>query len=111
MRESKRGASEPVGPERQKRKRTTEVVLFLVKQNLVLFFHLRAQQVTNSGRTSAFSDFRLATQALDRFFLVFNVLGFHGQLNNARLAVDADDLGFDFFAFFQHIARLQRGHG
>ncbi|KPW29715.1 hypothetical protein ALO95_05579 [Pseudomonas syringae pv. antirrhini] len=79
---------------------------FMVKQNLVLFFHLRAQQVTNSGRTSAFSDFRLATQALDRFFLVFNVFRLDGQADYAALAVNADDLGFDLFAFFQNVTRV-----
>src|SRR5690606_2186146 len=29
-----------------------------------------------------------------------------GQADDAALAVDADDLGFDFFAFLQHVARI-----
>ena len=68
--------------------------------NLVLV-HLRTDQITDGGRTSGFN-FLLGTQLFHRVFFVFDVFGLDGQADYAALTVDADDLGFDFLAFFQH---------
>src|SRR5690606_5224425 len=48
----------------------------------------------------------LGTQFLHSVFLVLNVFRLDGQADDAALTVDADDLGFDFVAFFQHVARV-----
>lgn len=87
-------------------KRATEVALSVDYPNLVLVFHLCTNQITNGGRTSAFSSFWLVAQALNGFFLFFNVFGLDRQADYAALTIDADDLGFNFFAFFQNVARV-----
>lgn len=73
--------------------------------NLVLVFHLGTDQITNGGRAGAFNVL-LVTQFLHRVFLVFNVFRLDGQADDTGLAVDADDLGFYFVAFFQDVARV-----
>src|SRR5690606_16462279 len=75
-------------------------------QNSVLVFHLRADQITNGGRAGSRFYVLLGTQFLHRVLLVLNVFRLDGQADNAALAVDADDLGFDFVAFLQHVARI-----
>src|SRR5690606_26248915 len=76
---------------------------FSRNQNSVLVFHLSTDQITDGGRTSGLG-FLLGTQFLHRVLLVLDVLGLDGQADDAGLAVDADDLGFDFVAFLQHVA-------
>src|SRR5476649_1115717 len=78
---------------------------FMVNQNLVLLFHLCAKQVTDSGRTCALRRL-LLTQVFDSFFLVVYVFRLDGQVDYAALAVNADDLGFDLFAFFQNVTSI-----
>ena len=78
----------------------------MVLQNLVLFFHLCTQQVAQSGRTSSDAIRRLVFQALDGFFLFSIVFRLDGELDYTALAVNADDLGFYFLAFFQNVARV-----
>src|SRR3546814_8075086 len=73
--------------------------------NLVLVFHLSTDQITNGGRASAFYVL-LGAQLFHRILFVFDVFGLDGQADHARLAVDADDLGFNFVAFLQHVARI-----
>src|SRR5690606_34826028 len=77
----------------------------LENQDLALVLHLGTDQITNGGRTSAFG-FLLVAQVVHGVLLVLNVLGLDGQADDAGLAVDADDLGFDFVAFLQHVASV-----
>src|SRR5690606_31106616 len=74
--------------------------------NSVLVFHLRADQITNGGRAGGRLYVLLGAQFLDCVFFVLDVFRLDGQADDAALAVDADDLGFDFVAFLQHVARV-----
>jgi len=84
-------------------KRRPKSPFFTESQNLVLFFRLcSTQQVTQGGGYwSIRTSLRLVAQALDGFFLFFNVFRLDRELDYAALAINADDLGFYFFAFFQ----------
>ncbi len=75
-------------------------MLFLVG---VLLLHLLLDEITDGGRTRGrFS--RFGANTFQRLLVVFNVLGLHRQVDNAVLAVDADDLRFNFVAFVQRVA-------
>src|SRR5690606_6915189 len=76
---------------------------FLPKNPNLVLVHLRTDQITDGGRTGGFGVL-LAAQLFHRVLLVFDVFGLDGQADHAGLAVDADDLGFDFVAFLQHVA-------
>lgn len=80
---------------------------FTESQNLVLLFRLcSTQQVTQGGGYWSIRSNWLVAQALDGFFLVFNVFRLDRELDYAALAINADDLGFYFFAFFQNVTRI-----
>src|SRR5690554_267466 len=88
-------------------KRATEVALSCMeslRQSVALVFHLLLDQITNGGRTGG-QHFLLA-QILHGFLLVLDVLGLDRQADDAGLAVNTDDLGFDFVADVQHVARI-----
>ena len=76
----------------------------MIKQNLVLFGHCLTQQCRHSG-VGCFT-FRSCFQALDGFFLFSIVFRLDRELDYAALAINADDLGFNFLAFFQNVARV-----
>src|SRR5690554_2682417 len=79
---------------------------FAIKpQGLVLrLLHLLLDQVTDGGRTLHFSV--LVFHITDRLFLFINILGLDGEVDDAVLAVDRDDLGFDFVTFVQHVTGI-----
>src|SRR5690606_40658794 len=99
-------ASTNTSKKSQAQKRATEVALFSGSPNSVLVFHLRADQITNGGRAGGRLYVLLGAQFLDCVFFVLDVFRLDGQADDAALAVDADDLGFDFVAFLQHVARV-----
>src|SRR5690554_983285 len=88
-------------------KRATEVALSCMeslRQSVALVFHLLLDQITNGGRTG--DQHFLLAQILHGFLLVLDVLGLDRQADDAGLAVNTDDLGFDFVADVQHVARI-----
>lgn len=70
----------------------------------VLLLHLLFDQITDGGRTRGFCS--LATYVFQSLLVVFNVFGLDRQVDYAVLAIDADDLRFNFFAFFQNVTRV-----
>src|SRR5690554_504258 len=79
---------------------------FAIKpQRLVLrLLHLLLDQVTDSGRTLHFSV--LVFHITDCLLLFIDVLGLDGEIDDAVLAVDRDDLGFYLITFVEHVARI-----
>src|SRR5690606_19686210 len=61
-------------------------------------------QVTQSSRGSLFS--LLVAVLFDGCFLVINVFGFDRQADAAILAVNRNDLGFNFVTNFKNVARV-----